>query len=159
MKAPEIIQTETKTLIGMRLSMRLAEDRTPELWRSFMPRRKEIQGVVSEALFSLQVYPASFNFQQPDPTLPFEKWAAVEVSAFENIPEGMELFELPAGKYAVFLHRGGPARARESFAFIFTTWLPQSGYTLAPRPHFEKLDDRYKHNEPDSEEELWIPIH
>jgi AraC family transcriptional regulator len=42
--------------------------------------------------------------------------------------------------------------------YIFNTWLPQSNYQLAPRPHFEILGEKYKNNHPDSEEEIWIPI-
>ena len=31
-------------------------------------------------------------------------------------------------------------------------------YTLDDRPHFEILGEKYKNQDPDSEEELWIPI-
>jgi AraC family transcriptional regulator len=36
--------------------------------------------------------------------------------------------------------------------------LPASGYELDDRPHFEILGERYKNNDPDSEEELWFPV-
>jgi AraC family transcriptional regulator len=42
--------------------------------------------------------------------------------------------------------------------YIFNTWLPKSGYQLDRRPHFEILGEKYKNNNPDSEEEIWIPI-
>ena len=41
---------------------------------------------------------------------------------------------------------------------IFTRWLPESNYRLDNRPHFEVLGERYKNNDPNSEEEVWIPI-
>jgi AraC family transcriptional regulator len=31
-------------------------------------------------------------------------------------------------------------------------------YELDDRPHFEILGDKYKNNDPNSEEEIWIPI-
>jgi AraC family transcriptional regulator len=31
-------------------------------------------------------------------------------------------------------------------------------YFLDDRPHFEILGDKYKNGDPDSEEEIWIPI-
>lgn len=44
------------------------------------------------------------------------------------------------------------------FQYIFGTWLPASGYYLDNRPHFEILGHKYKNNDPDSEEEIWIPV-
>jgi AraC family transcriptional regulator len=44
------------------------------------------------------------------------------------------------------------------FTYIFTRWLPASGYQLDNRPHFEILGDKYKNNDPESEEEIWIPV-
>ncbi|TQE66329.1 GyrI-like domain-containing protein [Leptospira noguchii] len=41
---------------------------------------------------------------------------------------------------------------------IFQEWLPNSGYKLEHRPHFELLGSKYKNNDPTSEEEVWIPI-
>ncbi len=40
----------------------------------------------------------------------FDKWAAVEVSGFDNVPDGMDTLAAPAGLYAVFQFEG-PAKA------------------------------------------------
>jgi AraC family transcriptional regulator len=70
----------------------------------------------------------------------------------------MEKFILPAGAYAVFLHKGGPATGQQTFQYIFGTWFPQSEYRLDDRPHFEILGEKYSNTSPDSEEEIWIPV-
>ena len=44
------------------------------------------------------------------------------------------------------------------FQYIFSEWIPQSDYSVDDRPHFEVLGAKYKNNDPDSEEEIWIPI-
>lgn len=44
------------------------------------------------------------------------------------------------------------------FEYIFVEWLPDTIYELDNRPHFEILGEKYKNNDPDSEEDLWIPI-
>jgi AraC family transcriptional regulator len=44
------------------------------------------------------------------------------------------------------------------FQHIFSEWLPNSDYRLADRAHFEVLGEKYKNNDPSSEEEIWIPI-
>jgi len=152
------IQTLTpKILIGKRLTMSFADNKTTELWRSFMPRRREIVNTVGTDMFSMQVYPKGF-FQNFDPAAEFDKWTAVEVTNFDAIPGEMEAVELPGGLYAVFHYAGAPENGAEVFRYILGEWLPSSGYTLDNRPHFEVLGDKYKNGDPASEEEIWIPI-
>ena len=140
------------------MTMNLAENKTPQLWRSFMPRRKEITNLRSNDLFSMQVYDQTLNFGEFNENTLFEKWAAVEVADFDNIPESMESFILPEGLYAVFLHKGAAAEGAGTFSYIFGTWLPCSEFQLDNRPHFEILGEKYKNDDPASEEEVWIPV-
>ncbi|MES2616671.1 MAG: GyrI-like domain-containing protein [Bacteroidota bacterium] len=151
------ISINEKYFIGQHMTMSLAVNRTGELWRGFMPRRREISNPVSNEMYSLQVYPPNY-FYPFNPTTEFEKWALIEVNNFENIPSGMEKFVLPQGDYAVFQYKGDATNAAATFQYIFNTWLPASGYQLDHRPHFEILGEKYKNNDPDSEEEIWIPI-
>jgi AraC family transcriptional regulator len=149
--------TERK-LIGKRLSMSLADNQTFKLWQSFMPRRKEISNNLTTELFSMQVYPLLFDFSFSDLKAEFEKWAAIEVADFETVPAGMETYILTGGLYAVFDYKGLSTDTK-IFEYIFGTWLPNSeNYLLDDRPHFEILGDKYKNNDPNSEEEIWIPI-
>jgi AraC family transcriptional regulator len=146
-----------KKLVGKHLCMSLANNRTGELWRSFMMERNEIRNAVGTDLYSMQVHDPAY-FQNFDVANPFEKWATTEVSDFDAIPPGMESFLLPAGMYAVFHYKGLPEEGAKAFQYIFTTWLPQSGYVLDNRPHFELLGEKYKNGSADSEEEIWIPV-
>lgn len=143
-----------KKLVGKRIIMSMSENKTAEHWRSFMTLRKSILNSVGNDLYSLQVYPPSY-FDNFNPEKTFEKWAVAEVFNFENIPENFETFTLPGGLYAVFHHIGMDTSI---FHTIFTEWLPKSKYLLENRPHFEILGDKYKNGDPNSEEEIWIPI-
>ncbi|HMK05999.1 MAG TPA: GyrI-like domain-containing protein [Flavobacterium sp.] len=154
---PRIETLPEKKLIGKRLRMSLANNMTFKVWQSFMPRRKEIANAVTTDLTSMQVYDTSYSFSNFDPNAEFEKWAAVEVSDFDSVPDGMETFTLPGGLYAVF-HYKGRNTDTEIFRYIFGTWLPASDYSLDNRPHFEMLGEKYKNNDPESEEDIWIPI-
>ena len=151
---PEIKTISPKKLLGICMEMSLAENRTAELWHSFMPRLGEIETRVGTELYSLQVYDEDY-FEQFSPMIEFEKWALVEVKNFSVIPDEMEPFELPGGLYAVFQHKG---MGTEIFQYIFSDWLPNSGYQPDNRPHFEILGEKYKQGSPDSEEEIWIPV-
>lgn len=143
-----------KKLVGKRIIMSMSENKTAEHWRSFMTLRKSILNSVGNDLYSLQVYPPSY-FDNFNPEKTFEKWAVAEVFNFENIPENFETFTLPGGLYAVFHHIGMDTSI---FHTIFTEWLPKSKYLVDNRPHFEILGEKYKNGDPNSEEEIWIPI-
>ncbi|HKO82751.1 MAG TPA: GyrI-like domain-containing protein [Chitinophagaceae bacterium] len=143
-----------KKLVGKRMKMSFADNKTFELWKSFMPHRKEISNNLTTDLISMQVYDHSFDFSNFNQHTSFEKWAVVEVADFDMIPDGMETYILTGGLYAVFIHKG----TANTFQYIFTSWLPSSDYLLDSRPHFELLGEKYRNNDPDSEEEIWIPI-
>lgn len=123
-----------------------------------MPISKQIESRVSEDLFSVQVFDSVPAINETFHTVKFIKWAAVEVSEFNKLPPEIEKLIVPGGLYAVFIHKGGPVKGREMFTYIFTQWLPESGFSLDNRPHFEILGEKYKNNDPDSEEEIWIPL-
>lgn len=154
---PRIETINEKKLVGKKLTMSFANYRVGELWQTFMPRRKEIKNNLTGDLISMVIYlPTHFaNFK---PTNEFERWAAVEVAGFDSIPNEMETFVLPGGLYSVFDHKGDTKEITKTFQYILGTWLPASDYILDNRPHFEVLGDKYKNNDANSEEEIWIPI-
>ena len=153
---PKIEMSSEKKLVGKRLSMSFADYRISELWRAFSPRRKEIANSLSSDLISLAVYKPN-HFADFNQTNEFERWAAVEVANFDNVPADMETFVLTGGLYSVFEYKGLNTD-NSIFQYILESWLPNSEYGLDNRPHFEVLGDKYKNNDPASEEEIWIPI-
>ncbi len=152
-----IVTAQAKKLVGKRMQMSLADNKTGELWRHFLPRRREIPHYTGTALYSVEVYDDQY-FARFDPANAFEKWAAVEVTDFGAIPEGLEAITLPVGLYAVFVHRGPASAGRETYRYIFGTWLPESDYVLDNRPHFAVMGEKYRNEDPGSEEEIWIPV-
>ena len=93
---PRIQILETKKLIGQQLSMSLVNNKTGQLWGQFAPRIKEIQNRATTDKISMQVYPLRY-YEQFNPNNEFVKWAAVEVTNFEPIPEGMQSLCCPRG--------------------------------------------------------------
>lgn len=153
---PRIETLQDKRLIGTSVTMSLANNKTAEIWKKLMPRRKEINNNLSSELISMAIYKPN-HFAGFKPTNEFEKWAAIEVADFESVPNGLETFILKGGLYAVFDYKGSSTDMR-IFQYIFGTWIPKSGFLLDDRPHFEILGEKYKNADPDSEEEIWIPI-
>ena len=153
---PRIETIAAKQLIGKRLTISMVNNKTGELWKNFMTRRTEIKNTIGTTYYSLQVYAAGY-FINVNPNNEFEKWALAEVSDFNSIPAEMEPFTLPGGMYAVFFYKGLNTDI-QIFQYIYETWLPHSNYVLDNRPHFETLGEKYKNHDPDSEEEIWIPV-
>ena len=152
---PQIKTYPATKFIGKNLSFTYADYRAFELWSSFMPRRKEILNTIGTDLYNIQINPENFDFSS---NTPFVKWAAVPVSNFDFVPAGMETLEIPEGIYAVFNYKGDQSNAAAFFKAVYTEWLPASEHELDYHPQFEILGKKYKNNDPNSEEEIWIPI-
>lgn len=158
MPETKIVTLPEKKLVGKRIRTTLSNKNTYELWHSFMPRRKEIKNCLSKDLFSVEKYDDNTTFENFNENTEFEKWAAVEVSDFDSIPDGMESLILEGGLYAVFIHKGTAGSAQSILNFIFREWLPGSGYSADNRVHFEVMNEKYNKDDPSSEEKICIPI-
>lgn len=155
---PRIEVLTEKKFIGKRIIMSFSDDRTGELWHNFMLKRKTVQNSIGTELNCIQVYDHKFNFNNFDLNKKFEKWATVEVANYNIVPHDMERITLLGGLYAVFIHRGSASTGPKTYQYIFGTWLPNSRYVLDNRPHFDILGEKYKNDDPSSEEEIWVPI-
>lgn len=155
---PRIKSIPEKKLIGKRVTMNFLDNKTFELWKSFMPRRNEIKNSVNTNVISMRIYGDSYSFKNFNPVAHFDKWATVEVSGFEDIPSEMETFTIPGGLYAVFDYKGLNTDTH-IYDYIYGEWINTNNqYNLDNRPHFEVMGEKYKNNNPDSEEEIWVPI-
>lgn len=146
------------TLVGKSLSVTLLESRIQELWKYFSIARKEIQHIKGTASYAVEEYPGLNFFEIINPYRHFKRWAAVEVSKVEELPQGLNQLDMPAGKYAVFSFTGSAKEAQGAFRYIYQTWLKESPYQLADRPHFAKMEEGYDPSNFNAQEEFWIPI-
>lgn len=155
---PEIRITSEIHLVGMNVQMSLTEPKTHELWHKF---KKAISTFIPDEsinYFSVDHYHSIDYFSNFSPATKFTKWAAIEEIDFHINSIELERTTIPAGKYAVFLYHGHPQKAYSFFQYIFSEWLPESEFVLDDRPHFAKMDNKYKNDSDDSKEEIWIPI-
>lgn len=149
---PKIISINKKMVVGMQSKMRHGEyGNIVKLWKSFMPFRKHIKNAVNQDLIAMQIY-EDLNIPQNS----FEIWACAEVLSLDDIPENMSSCSISQGEYAVFIQKGMDASA--TYQRIITEWLPDSGYEIDDRPHFQVMGEKYKNGSPDSEEDFYVPI-
>ena len=151
---PKILEVSEIKVIGLSTTIKMHEQhKIVALWKQFMPRKHELKTLVSEELIAMQI----FNLQKNgEPDEDFDIWACAEVEDFNTMPQNLKSFTIPSGKYAVFLHRG--MNASLTYQNIMTEWLPNSGYVIDDRPHFQVMGQTYKNGSPDSEEDFYVPI-
>ncbi len=156
---PKIVTVNDRMLVGMKIKTSLSNNKTGELWQRFMPRRNEIVNGLTSRYFSIQTYDPDLSIEEFNQNTIIEKWAAVEVTAYDIIPKDMAKRKLKGGLYAVFIHKGPVTTFQTTMQYILKNWLPNAGYALDDRDIFEILDEKYLGPmHPDSEEEVWIPI-
>ena len=157
MNPPTIQAIAAKTLVGIQVRTTLATDNPVSYWKPFKMGLSKIENALTDRFYSIQTYDA-LDFDTFSPQTEFTKWAAVEVSGLDNIPEGMAAFELPAGNYSVFKHKGTPTSFHLTTQYIFDSWLPNSEYELDNRPRFELMDKDYVPTDANAKELVYIPI-
>jgi AraC family transcriptional regulator len=153
-----IEQMSPRILVGNRVRMNYSGNKTFELWRGFMPNRNRIAGRKGEDLFSVSVFTGEDHFANLTAETMFDKWAAAEVTEPFVVPDGMESLTLTGGTYAVFTYRGRASEFQKVFGYILGEWMPVSGFQPDHREQFEILQPGYDPNNPESTEEIWIPV-
>lgn len=147
-----------RTLVGLSDRMSIAKDGTPALWQKAMPLFPSVPNRIGTDLFSVEVYDDLSFFEQFDPTREFQKWAAVLVGDPSNIPDGFDVLAIPDGEYAVFPFKGSAKEAPAAYQFIYNIWLKESESILEDRPHFAVMSAAYRPDDPNAEEEIWVPV-
>ena len=120
----------------------------PRLWGQFGGRVKEVpnrkDSLVLGCVWCLDLE------GEDDPGRCFYM-ACTEVTAVDDVPEGMISREIPAGRYAVFTHKGGAETLGETMGYIHGVWYPTSGYQRRDAPEIEIYS-------PSCDEELHIGV-
>lgn len=158
---PVIKDIEEKKVIGVgaHFISTLSPDHTnekviPKLWDHYNQRRSEIKSRVSEIDLGVCLEPPEKK-SHPDECF---YTAGTEVRSFEDVPSGMNCIIIPAGRYAVFTHKGDLNSLPMTMKYIYGSWLPKFGGRLREAPDFEVYDKRFKPDSKDSEFDIYIPI-
>jgi len=156
MKEPRIEYLDKIQLIGLSIETSLVENKTYELWRNFKMTLKEIDELEAKTFYSVQKYSPDFP-KAFSPSSKFRKWASIENIQKKEIPKTFDTIEI-GGLFAVFIHKGTTATFHLTTQYIFGVWLPSSTYELENNYHFELMDSKYDPNDPETSEEVWIPV-
>jgi AraC family transcriptional regulator len=151
---PKLIELDAIHLVGL-VSLVTDEARIiPELWERF---RLEVESI-SNRLRPERYYGVSFSPLSWD-LGGFFHMVSVEVDALDVIPPVLVGKRIHPMKYARFIHKGLSKDVGMTFDYIYQTWLPKSGNSIAALLEIEFYGERYQGpDDPDSESEILIPI-
>ncbi len=144
---PTIIELPTLHLLG--LTARFIGPMSPEannlevippLYKRFHPLRAKLPPATDRYIYGACRCPDEKTRQHPDEQ---EYLVGINVPANTKAPRGTALWTIPAGTYAVFVHRGPVAKLEETINYAFSSWLPRSGYTHTGGPNFDRSDERF----------------
>jgi len=124
---PKIVTRPAFKAIGMSYVGKNENDEIGQMWGVFNQRMGEIKASSNEEYLGL-----CFSNPEGAKEGEFEYVSAALVADGKGIPEGMVYREVPEYKYVVFTHHGKLDKLRETYEYIYNTWLPQSGHKLHP---------------------------
>jgi len=149
---PKFINLPDFTIVGVRYFGKNENQEISQLWGEGNKVFGQIKNVNEDAAYGVCT---TVEGAAPGE---FEYVAGLRVSQVEDIPSGMVVRQVPALKYAVFTHVGSLAKLRETYNYIYQTWLPKSGYKPAGGIDFEYYNADFKDFSPDSRFYIYVPI-
>lgn len=150
---PKIVERGAFQVVGMTQRFTPGKmDGIAALWDRFIHRAGEVADAVPGVHYGVGVD----DRREGEPG--FLYTAGTAVASVGRIPIGMNAVTIPAGRYAVFTHRGPVTLLAKTVVAVWHQWLPSSGYKARHAPDFERYDERFKMHSPDSEVDLYVPI-
>jgi len=154
-----ILTRKALTVVGLKYRGKKRQGEVRQLWRRFALRAVEIRHQVSGGSYGVMGH-----YERPfggmgnyDPSCgEFDYLAGVEVDSVADMPAGMESWEIPKHRYAVFVF---PFRdIGQAYRYIYQEWLPASDHQLAEAPEFEFYPATFDPDDGSSEMFLYVPI-
>jgi len=129
---PEIVTRSEVKVVGIARQY-LEEDLEIEtLWSAFRPSLSQITNRVGTNAFGIYE-----EYCEIEGSVGFSYICSVEVTDFDDVPDGMITRVIPENLYAAFQHKGPMSFLPETLKYIWGSWLPKSDYEYVEKPDFE----------------------
>jgi AraC family transcriptional regulator len=156
LEAPRFEDQEALLIAGLRHHYSPdAMNEIPNQWRGFMPHIGNVPGQIGRATYGL-------TFLSKDSS-GIDYLSGVEVSGCKGLPNELSCVEVPAQKYAVFVHPGHVSEIWKTCDAIQNQWFPRSDYQhVRPTPgapdFFERYTESFDPTTGTGGIEIWVPI-
>ena len=128
------------------------EDRVkiPRQWERFVSQIGKVPGRIGQVSYGV--------CWKVSPERGFEYLSGVEVKDATKLPAEFTTVRLPAGEYAVFMHRAHVSAIGNTIDKIWKDWMPQAGLNIATSPCFERYAEEFNPQTGMGGMEIWIPL-
>lgn len=154
MMEPKFVDLGELRVVGMVCRTTQKNNSIPQLWGAFNQRAGEIPAPLYENVWLGVCYPVDMD--SFDENAEFDYMAGCAVSGNPTLPGGMDVHVIPPATYAVFTHKGPLITLGETYQKIFGPWL--EGYQVAEADQIEWYDERFCHDNENSEFDIYIPV-
>jgi len=151
LEPPRFEQTREMHIAGINETYTFAtRDKIPAQWSRFAPQIAKLAGRVGDASYGI-----CWHYK---PGVGFDYLTGVEVRGGNEMPKDFIQVHIPAGRHAVFTHRGRVSSIAETLEAIWTKWLPNSGMQVADSPSFERYGKEFDPTGGMGRFEIWLPV-
>lgn len=145
----KIVEQAAFTTVGIRVQAQPKSPELGQLWSEQGMRLGEVPNALPNGAFGVM------DMVDMEQNI-LEYMAAVSVSEVGELPDGMSVWEVPEGTYAVF--ETTLPTIGEGFDAFYSKWLPESAYQRACGPEFEHYGPSFNPHEPDSVVSVYVPV-
>lgn len=146
MKA-KIVNVKAAKVMGMVYKGKNLNGEIPAMWTIFNKRYVELKNADLQVFYGL-----CYGYESNGD---FSYMAGLAVDLIADIPNGMEVVELPAGKYAAFTFKDHISKMGEFWDAIYKIYLPENNLKPLQGMTFELYDERFPIN---GECDIYIPV-
>jgi AraC family transcriptional regulator len=151
---PRFVELGEMKLIGLPFYGNPEGGKFGDVWHRLMQQVLPTQGRVNEKV----AYGVEFYGPEWMTANQWMYFPCFEVNNLENMPGLLFAKTLPAARYAVFTSKGGLATLGDTFKYVYSEWMPASGYELAYPYDFEYYGEAFQSGQPGAEVDIYLPI-
>ncbi|MEN8097881.1 MAG: GyrI-like domain-containing protein [Chloroflexota bacterium] len=145
---PTFVTKPAFTVVGLKIKTKNEQGEIPALWQKLGPQMCNMENVVDP-------HTAYGICDAPDESGAFNYLAGCKVSQPGELAEGLEAWDIPEQKYAVF--KTTLPGMHQVYEHIYGTWLPQSGFQTS-EVMFELYDKEFDPRIADSGFYIYVPV-
>ena len=138
-------------VMGMKYRGNNANQEIAQMWGRLNPRAHEIP-ITGECAYGVCL------MLPGESSGVFEYVAGFKVEAYDRVPDGMVVIDVPENRYAVFAHRGSLETLKDTYAGIVDDWFTRSGYKPTGGYDMEVYTEEFRGFAPDSVFYIYEPV-
>jgi AraC family transcriptional regulator len=156
---PALEEKENFLVAGITTLVRDDQRAVSELWDWFAQELKRCETIAQPGdYYGIAFYPDDWEGRGYLYMAAIEM-AAIEVVGMDAPPGPLALKKIPALKWARFIHKGPTRELSLTLDYVYHTWLPKSGQSLAYPWVLEGFGHDFRNaDSQDCEREIYIPI-